>query len=127
MNIRLVIIISIVGLLLLAGMASSCVHMGRLRNAHDREMATRLDLEEKMSKAAQEKARDDKKINNLSRALEEERTAHQATKKTLAEEQAANQNLKDELSKAAEVKGALEKKLEDLEAAGQKAPKTGKR
>lgn len=127
MNIRLVIVLVITGLLLLAGIASSCVNMGRLKSAHDREMATRLDLEEKMSKFVQERARDEKKISSLNKALEGEKTAHQLTKKALAQEQTAGQSLKEELGKMAEAKGALEKSLQDLEEAGKNTAKTGKK
>lgn len=128
MNNRLVIILIIVGVLLLAVIASSCVNMGRLRSAHGREMATRLDLEEKMSKVAQERVRDEKRIGSLNKALEEEKAAHQSAKKALTEEQAAGQSLKEELNKIAEAKEALEKKLQNLEETGKKAAlKTGKK
>ena len=87
--------------------------MGQLRSSRDNEMATRLDLEEKMGKFMQEKQALEKKINDLTQALEEEKAGHRTTQKALLQEQLVNQSLKEEIVKVTKLKETLEEDLKE--------------
>ena len=76
-------------------------------------MAARLDLEEKVNKFAQGKATVEENLNTVNKELEEEKAAHQATKKALVQEQLMNQSLKEELQKTTKLKEALEEDLKE--------------
>jgi seryl-tRNA synthetase len=92
---------------------SSCSNAYRQKSARDKEMATRLDLEEKMSKYSQESVKLQEKANASIKELEEEKVALEASKKALAQEQLVNQSLKEELQKVTKLKEALEDDLKD--------------
>lgn len=62
-------------------------------------MATRLDLEEKMSRVLQEKTALENKLKNLEKDLEEEKAAQKSAKSALIQEQLVSQSLKEELAK----------------------------
>jgi len=113
-----VLILGIVAALLFLGNISSCSNAGKQKQARDKEMATRLDLEEKMSKFTQEKTTLEAKITALTQELETENTADQATKKALLQEQLISQSLKDEVQKVIKLKEALEGELKDVLAKG---------
>ena len=122
---KTVIILAIVAAFLFLGNVSSCSNAGKQKQARDKEMATRLDLEEKMSKFSQEKSTLEAKVASLSQELEAEKTAHQTTKKALLQEQLISQSLKDEVQKVIKLKEGLEEELKDALARG-KTSKTKK-
>jgi len=110
---RAILILAILTLIFFIGAVGSCSNTGRLRSGRDKEMATRLDLEEKLSKFTQEKAAAEEKLNSLTQELEAEKTAHQTTKKALLQEELVNQSLKEELQKITKLKEALEENLKE--------------
>ncbi len=110
---RVIIILAVLTLIFFAGAVSSCNSAYRQKAARNKEMATRLDLEEKMSKTAQEKAGYEAKINSLGQNLEAEKSAHDATRKALLQEQLVNQSIKEELQKVTKLKEALEEDLKN--------------
>ena len=110
---RIILILSILAIILFIGTISSCSNAYRHRFARDKEMAIRLDLEEKMNKFLQEKTILDDKINSIEKELEEERLTHQTTKNALVQEQLVNQSLKEELAKVTKLKEALEEDLKE--------------
>lgn len=110
---RLMIISFILVAIFFAGIIQSCSQVGRLRASRDKEMAARLDLEEKMSKFNQQMQDCEEKIKGLTQQLEEEKVAHQASKKALLQEQLVNQSLKEELQKVVKLKEALEEDLKE--------------
>lgn len=110
---KLILIIAILACIFFVLALGSCNNSRKQKAARDKEMATRLDLEEKMNKATQEKSILEEKIKSLSQGLEEEKAAHQATKKALLQEQLVNQSLKEELHKVTKLKEALEEDLKD--------------
>jgi len=110
---RIILILSILTLILFIGTISSCSNAYRQKAARDKEMATRLDLEERMSRFTQDKATLTDKMNAREQELEEEKAAHQATKKALVQEQLVNQSLKEELQKVTKLKDALEEDLKE--------------
>lgn len=117
---RVILILSILTLIFFIGTVGSCGNASRLKSSRDKEMATRLDLEEKMSKFAQEKAGIEENLKSANQGLEEEKAAHQATKKALLQEQLVNQSLKEELQKVVKLKEALEEDLKEALVTGKK-------
>ena len=110
---RLILVLGILTVIFFIGTVGSCSNAHRQKVARDREMATRLELEENMNKFIQEKGAIQEKVNTLSRELEEEKVAHQASKKALLQEQLVNQSLKEELGKVIKLKEALEEDLKE--------------
>jgi uncharacterized protein YlxW (UPF0749 family) len=120
---RIILILSILAMIFFIGTIGSCTNAYRNRAARDKEMATRLDLEEKVNKLLQEKTALENKIKSEGKELEEEKAAHKATKKALAQEQIVNQSLKEELAKVTKLKEVLEEDLKEA-LVGSKSAKT---
>ncbi|MFH1201818.1 MAG: hypothetical protein V1674_02880 [Candidatus Omnitrophota bacterium] len=76
-----------------------------------KEIALRLQTEEQSQGIFNEKADLDKKIQELSKALDEEKILHAATKKELTQEQLVVKALKEELEKTVKQKESLEGNL----------------
>lgn len=110
---RIILILVVLSAIFFIGAVSSCNSAHRNKVARDKEMATRLDLEEKMGKFTQDRATFEGKLKSLSQELEEEKAAHQAIKKALLQEQLVNSSLKEELQKVTKLKEALEEDLKD--------------
>jgi adenylosuccinate synthase len=110
---RIILILSILSIILFIGTISSCGNAYRQKVARDKEMAKRLDLEERMSRFSQEKLAQEEKSRAQEKELEEEKAAHQATKNALVQEQLVNQSLKEELQKVSKLKEALEEDLKE--------------
>jgi hypothetical protein len=87
----------------------SCAGSLRQKAARDKEMATRLDAEEKLVKFTQEKQALEEKLKAKEQELIEEKTAHQATKKALVQEQLVNQSLKEECAGSGDKSKKLKK------------------
>ncbi len=118
---KLILILAVTTFIFFILSLASCNTSRRQKNARDKEMSMRLDLEEKMTKFAQEKNQIQQKMNAANQALEEEKTAHQATKKALSQEQAVSQSLKEEVAKVTKLKEALEEDLKEALVSGGKA------
>lgn len=110
---RIILILSILSVILFISTIGSCNNAYRQRSARNKEMVTRLDLEEKMAKFAQGKKAMDDKIKAVEKELEEEKAANETTKKALVQEQLVGQSLKDELAKVTKLKEALEEDLKE--------------
>ena len=110
---RIILILVIATAIFFIGTVGSCSNVGRMRLSRDKEMATRLDLEEKMNKFTEEKTALETKLSNLTQELDEDKAAHQATKKALLQEQLVNQSLKEEIQKVTKLKEALEEDLKE--------------
>lgn len=78
----------------------SCGTGLRQKKAREKEMAVRLDAEEKLVKLAQEKQAVEDKLAQKEQELADEKAAHQVTKKALVQEQLVNQGLKEELARS---------------------------
>ncbi len=118
-----VLILSVVTALFFVWTLGSCIDARRMRSARDKEMASRLDIEEKMSSYANDKANLENKLKKLENDLAEEKSAHELTKKDLAQEKLINQSLNDELQKVTKIKDALENDLKQVLATGKRAKK----
>jgi Skp family chaperone for outer membrane proteins len=88
------------------------------RAERDKEMAARIDLEEKLNKAAKEKTTLEEKLKSTEAKLEEEKISHGTTKKILSQEQLINQSLKEELVKVTKLRETLEEKLREASLSG---------
>lgn len=112
--------------ILLVIAVTSCNQAGKLKAAHDQEMAKRLDSEEKLNKLTQDKSAQEGKVAELARELEAQKAAHEITKKALLQEQSVNQSLKIELEKINKLKEKLEENLREVSAADKSAIKVKK-
>lgn len=119
---RLILILLVLTVIFFLWGVSSCSNATRQKRSRDKEMASRLDFEERVTKVAQEKTALEAKVNAATQDLEAEKAAHQATKKALLQEQLVNQSLKEELQKVTKLKEALEEDLkESLTSKGSKS------
>lgn len=110
---RLTLILGILCALFFLSTVKSCSDAYRLKVARDKEMLSRMDAEEKITKFNEGKTELEKRVNDLAKQLEQEKAAHNEVKKALAEEQLVDQSLKDELLKVTKVKDALEQDLKN--------------
>ena len=110
---RIILILSILTVIFLIGTLSSCISAQRSKAAFNREMAARLDMEEKITKFTQEKTAIEAKIREVTQALEVQRAQLQATKKALLQEQLIGKSLREELQKIAKLKEILEEDLKE--------------
>lgn len=110
---RVILILGILTIIFFVLTIGSCSNAYQLKRARNKEMVTRLDAEEKLSKFAQEKTIMEEKLNKVTEELEEEKVASTATKKALLQEQLINQSLKEELQKVIKLKEALEEDLKE--------------
>lgn len=120
---KIILVLSLLTIIFFVGSIGSCSNARRQKASRDKEMANRLDLEEKMSKVGQEKLNIETKSKALAQEVEEEKAAHQATKKALVQEQLLNESLKEEITKVTKLKEALEEDLKEALVAG-KSTKT---
>lgn len=110
---RIILILGLLTVIFFIGTASSCSNAQRQKVARDKEMAIRLDLEEKMNKFGQEKLALEKKLNTLSQELAEVQAAGETTQKALLQEQLVNESLKKEVLKVTKLKEKLEEDLKE--------------
>jgi hypothetical protein len=110
---RFILILGILTAIFFIGTISSCNSSLRNKSARNKEMAARLDLEEKMSKFNQDKTAIEKQLTAVIQQLNEEKAAHQVSKNALLQEQLVNQSLREELQKVTKLKEALEEDLKE--------------
>ncbi len=121
---RIILALSILTVIFVIIGASSCIAARNSKLALDKEKAASWDMEQKANKFTQEKTVLDKKLADLSKDIEAEKTLHESTKKALVQEQMINNSLKEELHKMTKLKEALETDLKEaLTAAKAAKPK----
>ncbi len=103
---RIVIILALTSSVFFFGMLSSCSSAMRQKAGRDKEMAARLQLEEKMSKFSQERSALEEKAKAKEKEAIEAKATLEEAKKILVQEQLVNQSLKDELQKVSKLKEA---------------------
>jgi len=103
---RIVIILAISSSVFFFGTLSSCNSAMRQKSGRDKEMAARLQLEEKVSKFSQERSALEERAKAKEKETEEAKVTLEEAKKILVQEQLVNQSLKDELQKVAKLKEA---------------------
>ncbi len=115
---RILIILAILSLVFFFGTLSSCNSAMRQKTGRNKEMAARLQLEERVNKFSQERSVLDEKAKAKEKEAEEVKITLEATKKVLVQEQLVNQSLKDELQKITKLKEALEDDLKRASVSG---------
>ena len=95
----IVIILAILTVAFFFGMISSCSNAMRQKALRDKEMAARLQLEEKMNKFSQERSALEEKVKAKEKEVEEAKAALEESRKNLVQEQLAVQGSKDDLQK----------------------------
>lgn len=115
---RVILILAILTVIFFIGTVGSCSSARKQKKDLNEERAVRFGLEEDIKKFNQEKTALGTKLNSLSQELEEEKAAHQATKKALLGEQLVNQNIKEELQEVTKLKEVLEDELKKALVAG---------
>jgi predicted RNase H-like nuclease (RuvC/YqgF family) len=110
---RIILILSVIAIILFISLIGSCSSAHKNKTARDKEMATRLDLEEMVNKFTQEKSSLEKQISNLKEDLQAAKSAEEAATKELTQEQLVNQSLTEEMQKIIKLKEALEDELKD--------------
>lgn len=110
---RIIFVLVILTAIFFVSSISSCSATQRLKSGRDREMLTRLDLEEKLSKVTQEKAKLEERVSGLIKELEEEKAAHETANKALLQEQMVSQSLNEEIEKITRLKETLENDLKE--------------
>jgi hypothetical protein len=90
---------------------SSCNNSMRQKAARDKEMASRLDSEEKASKVSQEQSKVALELKSCKKELEDAQSGLEAAKKALTQEKMIEGSLKEELNKVSNAKEALEESL----------------
>jgi hypothetical protein len=108
---RAIIVLAALSAILFVLNIASCASSISQGSARKKEMAQRMELEEKFSKYNQEKAVVIEKVKAKDKELEEEKAVHLATKKALAQEQMISQSLKEDLQKITKLKETLEEEL----------------
>ncbi|MBC8436376.1 MAG: hypothetical protein ISS32_02915 [Candidatus Omnitrophica bacterium] len=110
---RIIIVLSVLALIFFVGCLKSCGNASRQKQARDKEMAARLDLEEKISKISQESSVSDEKLKAAVKELQDAKIELDQAKRALNEEQLASQGLKEELHKVTKLKETLEEDLKE--------------
>ncbi|MCU0666599.1 MAG: hypothetical protein MUF05_05860 [Candidatus Omnitrophica bacterium] len=110
---RIAVILGLICCILVVITVNSCLEVSKHRNARQQEMAVRLDAEENLNKITKDKTACQLKASEISKQLEEQKSAFESNKKALVQEQLINQSLKEELAKVTRVKEALEQELKD--------------
>lgn len=115
---NLVGILAVLTVLLFIGTVGSFNASLKERKLKEKEMATRMDAEEKLNKFSREESGQVEKIKSLQQALDAAGSELEAVKKTLAQEQMVNSSLKDDLQKITKRNEALEEKIKEPPAIG---------
>ena len=110
---KLILVLAILTIIFFLISASSCINNRKQKIEKDREIASRMDLEEKLSKFNAEKAKLEDKITAMNKIIEEDKAAAESTQKTLLQEQLVNKSLKEELEKLTKLKEKLEENLKE--------------
>lgn len=110
---KIILILGILAVIFFIGTIGSCNSARLQKIGRDKEMITRLDLEEKMAKFTQDKSAIEEKAKASEKKLEEEKAARQELNKALIQEQLINKSLKEEMEKIIKLKEALESDLKE--------------
>jgi len=105
---RAILFLSILTAIFFIISISSCAKIKDLKRSKDEEMLRRLTCQEEVKNIKDGMGQS---LKSREKELLDEKTAHEATKKALSQEQLVNQSLKEELQKVTKLKEALEEAL----------------
>jgi hypothetical protein len=110
---KIILILFILCVIFFISTISSCVSAQRYKTGRDKEINARFDLEQKLEGLEKEKQVYEGRLSALTQELNQEKAAHELTKKELLQEQLASQGLKDEVVKVTRLKEKLEEDLKE--------------
>ncbi|RKY33020.1 MAG: hypothetical protein DRP74_01115 [Candidatus Omnitrophota bacterium] len=105
---KLILILLILVIIFFISTVASCGQANRQRISREKELSLRLDMEEKINKALQEKRTAEEELARLRKELEEERSAHQSLKDSLGQEDLAAENQEENPKQIIEIKEEAE-------------------
>lgn len=108
---RVIAILGILVIIFLLLFLGANGNLSRQKNYASERAARVMDLEDKIVQVEKEKSALSEELKNVQTQLGEEKAAHEATKKTLSQEQVAESALKVELERITRLKETLEKDL----------------
>lgn len=110
---KIILILFILCVIFFISTISSCASAQRYKTGRDKEINARFDLEQKLEGLEKEKQVYEGRLSALTQELNQEKAAHELTKKELLQEQLASQGLKDEVVKVTRLKEKLEEDLKE--------------
>lgn len=110
---RIMVILMVLSVIFFVSTIGSCSSFLRQKAARDKEMFSRMELEEKLNKCSLERAKFEEGLKAAQKAMTEGKEALEKTKSSLEQEQLVNESLKVELQKVTRLKEALEKDLKE--------------
>jgi len=110
---RLVLVLGILNVIFLLFWVSSCNDVRKFKKAREKEMDTRLAVEQDRDKLSKLESSLKEKLGQVQEELGEKKAALDAVKKSLSQEQMVSNSLKSELEKISRLKEALEEDLKD--------------
>lgn len=110
---RVIAILGILVIIFLLLFLGANGNLNRQKNYASERAARVMDLEDKAFKLEKEKSALSEELKNAQAQLNEEKSIHEATKKTLSQEQVAESALKVELERITRLKETLEKDLKE--------------
>jgi hypothetical protein len=119
---KVIFALGALSVILLVTTLNSCNHVGNQEKKWRKEMALRLDSEEKAQKSGQEQVALSGELKKTQELLQENTKALESAKNTLLQEQMVNKNLQEELDKVSKLKAALEEDLKKALINGGKKP-----
>lgn len=121
---RVMLALGILSVILLVTTINSCKSQRSQESRWRKEMALRLDSEEKANKITQDQAVLSEKLRKSEEALQESGKSLESAKKALVQEQLVNQNLRVEMDKLNKLKQALEEDLKEALVNGAAKPQS---
>ncbi|MFH1354581.1 MAG: hypothetical protein ABIH19_00320 [Candidatus Omnitrophota bacterium] len=110
---RVILILVVLSAILSIGLISSCNNAYRQRAAREKEMAVRIDLEERMNNFLQEANMLNVNLKKLEKELEAEQLARKQAEAILSKSQSVNTILQNEIKREVKLKETLEEDLKD--------------
>ena len=108
---NIMMLLAILSALFFVATIASCGALHKEKKEKNNEIFKRMNLEEKVNNYMQEGTSLSAKLKKADKALQEEKAAHETTKKTLAQEQMVNQSLQDEIQKLTKLNQTLEENI----------------
>ncbi len=110
---RLVLVLGILNVIFLLFWVSSCNDVRKFKKAREKEMDTRLAVEQDRDKLSKLESSLKDKLSQVQEELGEKKAALEAVKKSQSQEQMVCNSIKSELEKISRLKEALEEDLKD--------------
>lgn len=110
---RIILIVSTLCLIFFFWAIGVHSEIGKYKNNLQEEMRKRIEMEEQNTSFLKERSALQENVRQLASQIEEEKAAHQATKKALVQEQLVTDSLKEEVEKMTRLKEALEEDLKE--------------